>query len=366
MTNIDTRLRIVVVAPPWFEIPPSGYGGIEWLCAWLVEGLIDRGHDVTLIGAGRSCTRARFLQTYAVPPSEQLGDPLPELVHAAATGEYLAWLQPDVIHDHSLAGPLQAVSRNAPTVVTVHGPVSSELGSLYRKLGSTVSLVAISNAQRAEAPDLNWGATVHNAIPVDQYPFRRQKEDFVLFLGRMSPDKGADAAIDAARAAGRRLVIAGKCNEPAEKAYFEREIEPRLGPDVEWLGHADAAMKKDLMSRAHCFVFPIRWSEPFGLVMAEAMACGTPVVALRRGSVDEVVVDGVTGYICDTPADLPACIDRAGLIDPASCRAHARSEFDVARMVAGYEKVFRSSINLGAFVPPNRHIHARASVPVGR
>ncbi|MGQ0679019.1 MAG: glycosyltransferase family 4 protein [Actinomycetota bacterium] len=340
----NSTLKIALVAPVWFEVPPSAYGGIEWVCAWLADGLLARGHEVTLIAAGRPGTGARFLQTYAQPPSERLGESMPEAIHAAAAEAHLRTLDLDIVHDHTLCGPLTARGRRAKTLVTAHGPVSGELGSLFRQLGDSVSLIAISNSQRAEAPDLNWSATVYNAIPVDQYPMGRNKEDFVLFLGRMSPDKGAHLAIEAARRAGRRLVLAGKCNEPAEKAYFERDVVPLLGPDVDWIGQADSATKKDLMARAHCFLFPIRWSEPFGLVMVEAMACGTAVVALRGGSVGEIVVHGRTGFIAEGPSELPGLIDRAAEIDPQDCRSHAAQNFDVARMVEGYEKAFFEAV----------------------
>lgn len=346
MTETPLRsLKIALVAPVWFEVPPGAYGGIEWVCAWLADGLIRKGHDVTLIGAGRNRTAARFLQTYPEPPSERLGESIPEAIHAAAAADYLRSLQLDLVHDHTLCGPLSARSRRTPTLVTAHGPVSGELGDYYRHLGTSVSLVAISNSQRAEAPDLNWCATVHNALPVQDLPFREEKEDFLFFLGRMSPDKGAHLAIEAARSAGRHLIIAGKCNEPFEKAYFEREIAPRLGPDIEWIGQADSQTKLDLMSRAYCFLFPISWSEPFGLVMVEAMACGTPVVALRGGSVDEVVFHGETGFICDRPSELPAYIDKAGDISSAACRKHAMDNFDVSRMIDGYENAYLETVS---------------------
>jgi glycosyltransferase involved in cell wall biosynthesis len=333
-------LRIAIVAPVWFEIPPTAYGGIEWICAWLADGLVARGHDVTLIGAGRDGTRARFLQTYEQCPSERLGESLPEVIHTAKVGRLLRDLDVDLIHDHTLCGPLQAAYRDAPTFVTAHGPLDGDLGDYYRALGKDVNMVAISHSQRAQAPGLNWVGTVHNAIPVEDYPFRDDKEDFLLFLGRMSPDKGAHLAIEAARAAGRPLVIAGKCNEPAEKRYFDQYIAPHLGPDITWVGQADPPVKKDLMARAHAFLFPIQWAEPFGIVMVEAMACGTPVIAIRGGSVNEVVQHGTTGFICDGPSEMPDLIARAGEISPAACRDHAVNKFDVSRMVEGYEKAF--------------------------
>lgn len=348
MTFLDNGrkrpLRIGMVTPPWFEIPPRAYGGIEWMVYWLVEGLVHRGHEVVLVAAGKNRTSAQFVQTYRLPPSARLGEPLPEVVHAAAAARALDGFELDVVHDHTLAGPLVALGRSIPTVVSAHGPVSGELGGYYANLGNSVSLVAISNAQRRSAPNLPWVATVYNSTPVREYPFRENKDDFTLFLGRMSPEKGVHLAIDAARQANVPLVIAGKCTEPEEHAYFEEQVAPRLGSDVEWLGEADTQTKKDLLSRARCLLFPIQWEEPFGIVMVEAMACGTPVVALAHGSVSEVVKHGTTGYICDNPTQIPAAIARCDAIYPAACRAWVAGKFDVATMVSGYERVYRNAI----------------------
>ena len=336
----DEPLRIALVAPPWFPIPPSGYGGIEAMVHQLAEGLLDRGHDVTLVAAGEASTRARFARTLEVPPTGRLGEVLPELVHAAHLANLLEELHVDVIHDHSAAGPLGAARRAAPTVLTAHGPVDGELGAYYRQLG--LPLVAISDFQRVKAaPDLPWVGTVHNAVPVETFPYREDKEDFCLFLGRMSPEKAPDVAILAARTAGLPIVVAAKCNEPAERRYFEQRVRPLLGADDVWFGEADGQEKRELLSRARCLVFPVQWDEPFGLVMIEAMACGTPVVALRAGSVPEVVEHGVTGWICEEPAQLARAIVEADRIGPAACRRLVEQRFDVARMVAGYEQVYR-------------------------
>ncbi len=344
-------LRIAMVAPPWFTVPPHGYGGVENVCADLVAGLVDRGHEVTLIGAGASGTPGRFVATYDVPPSARLGEPLPEVLHAAAAARAIAELDPDVVHDHTLAGPLQARGRRAPTVVTMHGPVAGEPGEYYRQLGTSIDLVAISTAQRRAAPDLPWVGTVHNALDVASFPFRAEKDDVLLFLGRLHPDKAAHLAIDAARGAGLPIMLAGKCTEPVEREYVRTHIEPRLGPDVTLLGPVDAAEKRILLARAAALVFPIVWDEPFGMVMIEAMACGTPVVALRRGSVPEVVVDGVTGVVCDTPEQMPDAIHQARRLAPVACREHVRDTFDVATMAVRYEAVYRASIET-RLVPP--------------
>jgi glycosyltransferase involved in cell wall biosynthesis len=337
-------LRIAVVAPPWYEVPPEAYGGIEAMCFSLVEGLLDHGHDPTLIAAGRSRTRATFLPTFD-HPREGLGSAkalLPELTHAARAARILDELVVDVVHDHSVAGPLTAGERLVPTVVTVHGPVDGEARELYGSLSPNVGLVAISDAQRATAPDLPWVATVHNGIPVDEYPFASSKDDFLLFMGRVHPDKGTHVAIDTARRVGMRLVIAAKCTEPIERAYFTDEVAPRLGPDVDWIGEADTTRKKDLFQRARALLFPIDWDEPFGLVMVEAMACGTPVVAMNRGAVPEIVLDGVTGFVCGSTDELQAAVAEVATLDPADCREHVAARFGVPQMVRGYEEVYRS------------------------
>jgi glycosyltransferase involved in cell wall biosynthesis len=351
-----------MIAPPYFDIPPAGYGGVEAVVADLVDALVDRGHQVTLIGAGRHGTRAqRFLSSYEVGPADRLGEPLPEVVHAAKVAGMLDALDVDVVHDHTLTGPLLARGRRTPTVVTVHGPTSDEPGEYYRALGDTVRFVAISDAQRATAPGLPWAATVHNAIRTGTFPFRRDKEEFALFLGRYCPDKAPHLAIDAARAAGLPIVLAGKCSEPAERDYFTREVEPRLGRDTTVFGIADAAAKRDLLSRACCLLFPICWDEPFGLVMIEAMACGTPVVALRRGSVPELVMPGQTGVIVDHPDELADAIVAARKLDPVLCRKHVEAGFATGVMAAGYEAVYRRTLDEPVLLPVSRAAAIRAA-----
>ena len=334
------NLAIAVAMPPWFDVPPEAYGGIESLVADLIDELIDHGHQVVMLGAGTNRTRAEFRRTYKEAPSERIGQALPEIVHAAWSNRHLDELDVDVIHDHSFAGPLAARGRKVPTVVTAHGPCTGEIGSYYHAIAPDVRLVAISDAQRRLAPDLPWAGMVHNAVKATDFAFREDKEDHVLFIGRMNPEKGAHLAIKAAREAGRRILLAGKLSEPHEHDYFDAEVKPLLGDDAEFVGEADTSAKQELYGAAHCLVFPICWEEPFGLVMIEAMACGTPVVALGRGSVPEVVLDGTTGYVRDDPADLPAAINQAGAIDPAACRRRVEETFDVAVMTAGYERIY--------------------------
>lgn len=339
-------LRICMVAPPYFALPPVGYGGIEAVVADLVDGLVDLGHDVTLVGAGRHSTKAQhFIATFDEPPSDKLGDPLAEVLHAARVAEVLDSGQFDIVHDHTLAGPLLARSTVPPTVVTAHGPLGGDIGDYFRALGRTTRFVAISDAQRRAAPELPWLATVHNGIRVDTFPFQEEKEDFALFLGRYHPEKAPHLAIDAARAAGLPIVLAGKCQEPLEQEYFDTHITPRLGPDVTAQGIADATQKRDLLRRARCLLFPICWEEPFGLVMTEAMACGTPVVALRRGSVPEIVVDDVTGITVTDPDGLPDAIERAREIKARACRDHVEANFSDSVMALRYERAYRKLLD---------------------
>ena len=341
----ERPLRIGIVAPPWFTVPPVGYGGIETMVAGLVDGLVSRGHHVTLVGAGVPGTGAqRYVATYPDPPSARLGEPVPEVLHAAAAAAALEGIDLDVVHDHTLAGPLCARGRAVPTVLTAHGPVTDEPGDYLARLGRAVDVVAISSAQRRLRPEVNWLATVHNGIDVATYPMGQGDGGYLLFLGRFHPDKGAHLAIEVARRTGRRLVLAGKLNEPAERAYFGDAVAPRLGPGIDYVGEADAATKRELYAGASALLFPVQWEEPFGLVMVEAMACGTPVVALRRGSVPEVVAHGETGMVVDEPDELVAAVGAAEALDRHRCRSRAEQCFDLSKMVAGYEVAYRTVV----------------------
>jgi glycosyltransferase involved in cell wall biosynthesis len=350
--SADPLIRVALIAPPYFDVPPSGYGGIEAVVADLADSLVDLGHTVTLIGAGRPGTKASFQPVWEGTIPDRLGDVFPEVAHAAVVRRAVERLaaagQVDVVHDHTVAGPLNAPAYRdlgLPTVVTAHGPVDADLRRIYGALGTDIALVAISARQRQLAPELNWVGTVHNALRLASWPFRVQKAGYALFLGRFAWDKGAHLALDAAHAAGIPLVLAGKCSEPSERAYFEKEVEPRIGPDDEVFGVADATAKRRLLSRARCLLFPVQWEEPFGMVMIEAMACGTPVVALRAGSVPEVVAPGISGVICDDPADLPGAIDRASAIDPVDCRMHVARHFTSERLARGYARAYRTAMS---------------------
>lgn len=343
----DTPLRIAMIGTPFFEIPPTGYGGIELICAELVDALVARGHEVTLFSGGpRTGTRAKFVSTTPELQDKRLGQAMPELLHAARVHRLLqdASKDFDIVHDHSAAGPLMAAPRPAPTVVTVHGETDGEFSDFYHDLGDTVHLVAISEFQREVRPDLNWAGTVHNAVDPSQFVAEHHPDGPVVWLARFTPEKGPDLAIEACRAAGRPLVLAGKCNEPDEQEYLDTVIRPMLGADVELKLNVDRAATKELLTAAGCLIMPIRWNEPFGMVMVEAMASGTPVVALRRGSVPEVVEHGVTGWICDEPEELATWLNRCGELNAFACVDRVREHFSADVMATAYENVYRKVI----------------------
>jgi glycosyltransferase involved in cell wall biosynthesis len=338
----EGALAIVMVAPPWYEVPPLGYGGVERVCYNLVQHLVARGHHVTLVATGRNRTAAQDFIAVFDEPLTGLGtveQPVQDVRYAARLAQLLRDVSADVIHDHALATPLTSAGRQVPTILTAHGPTGGPVGDYFRHLG--LPLVAISDCQRRRAPDLPWVATVPNSVDVARFPFREKKEELVVFVGRMSAEKGVHLVPEAARRAGFPCAIAAKCGEPDELLYFEHEVQARLGDDTTWCGEIGDAERNDLLARARCVLLPVQWEEPFGLVAIEAMACGTPVVALARGSMTEIVDHGRTGLLCGTPDELPEAIKRASEIDPAECRRQALARFDTSVMAEGYERTYR-------------------------
>ena len=331
-----------MVVPPYYPLPPTGYGGIEEVATLLIDALVARGHEVTVIGAGEGGHTGEHVATYPEPLVGRIGESVPEVVHAAEAEVALGDLDPDLVHDHTLAGLLCARKRVWPTVATAHGPVTDEIGRLYAAVADSVHLVAISDAQRRLAPDLRWAGRVYHGLEISDWPYCAEKEDYALFLGRITPDKGPGVAVEAARRAGMRLLIAGKVSEDHEQRCFDTEVAPHVGKGVEWLGVADSETKRQLMAKARCLLFPIQWEEPFGMVMIEAMATGTPVVAFGRGSVPEVVDDGVTGFVVDDLDGLVEGMRQASTIDPASCRKRVEMHFRVDDMAKGYEDIYRT------------------------
>jgi glycosyltransferase involved in cell wall biosynthesis len=335
-------MKVAVLSPVWFPVPPKRYGGIEWIVSLLAEGLVRAGHEVTLFASGDSCTRAELASVYDEAPSASIGLTQVELRHALScfdrAGEF------DVINDHG--GPLGIVLGgvvDTPVVHTVHGPLGGEPGLLYSSLSRVVpevGLISVSMNQRKPLPDLNWVANCPNALELDVYPVHPHKGDYLLFLGRMNPEKGCHRAIEVAKQADLPLLIAGKMQDHAEKEYFEARVRPKLGWGIEYLGEVDHAKKVDLLQNARVTLFPIEWEEPFGLVMIESMACGTPVVATRWGAVPEVIDDGRTGVVVDDYREMASVIERAAELDPLDCRRYVEERFSSERMVRDYEAAY--------------------------
>lgn len=321
-------------------MPPHGYGGIEWVVALLADGLAARGHDVTLFASGGSQTKAHLVSVFdPAPGPTRIGDTYLEALHALRAYDDAERF--DVIHDHSgMVGLALGTRASTPVVHTLHGPLNEESLRWYRTVGDRVHLVSISDAQRRPGPDLHYAGRVYNGIPLERYPFRADKEGFLLFVGRVNAEKGPEIAVEVARRTGRRLVMAAAIKEPFERQYWEHEVAHRLTGDEEILGEITVAEKADLMARASAVLFPIRWPEPFGLVMAEAMACGTPVLSFPEGAAPEVIADGETGFLVSSVEAMCEAVERAGEIDPAACRARVERLFSAEAMVRGYEEVF--------------------------
>jgi glycosyltransferase involved in cell wall biosynthesis len=340
------RLRIGLLAPPWVPVPPPSYGGIEQVVSTLGQGLLERGHEVVLVAPpGSSLPGAEVVSPLDSLPG-LIGEPPADWRHALAGVDALG--EVDVVIDHS--GPLGALLTSrlpVPGLHVTHGPLDAVPTEIYEGIARhfpRLRLVAISRAQRAMAPTLPFAGVCHNGLALESAPFRARPDGYLAFLGRMSPEKGPHDAILIARRAGLPLLIGAKCREPEERAYFAKYVEPELGPDVVWLGELDAAEKYSLLGGARALIFPIAWPEPFGMVMIEAMACGTPVLATARGSVPEVVADGVTGFVRDTPDELVEAVGRIGEIDRRACRRHVAERFSADAMTAGYERLVRREL----------------------
>ena len=337
-------MKVGLIAPPWVSVPPQEYGGTELVVDVLARGLVAAGHDVELFASGDSTCPVPSRSLFATALGTSATSMEAEAGHVVEGYARLA--DCDVIHDHTFLGALYGrPSSGQPVVVTSHGPFRDELGQLYDAISRRASIVAISHHQRSTAPDLDIETVIHHGIDVDRFPAGPGDGGYVLFLGRMSPDKGVDRAIHAARAAGRRLVIAAKMWQPDEVAYFHEVVEPLLGEDATFVGQVGGAAKVALLGGATCLVNPIRWPEPFGLVMLESLACGTPVVAFREGAAPEIVDHGVTGFIVDGDDEMVAALRDVDQLSRLSCRAAVRRRFSAERMVAEHLELYERVVD---------------------
>jgi len=338
-------VRIAIIAPPWVPVPPPAYGGTEIVLDSLARGLQGAGHDALLYATGDS--------TCPVPTKWVL----PEAAGTVATGSatelrhvinaydtILDW-HVDVVHDHTLVGPVYAGRFDLSVLTTNHAPFTGELGDYYRAIASRVPIIAISHHQASTARATRIAAVIHHGVDVDSFPLGDGAGGYALFLGRMSADKGVTTAIRVARAAGVPLTVAAKRREPAEQDYFETEVVPLLGVDVDYVGEVGRRDKLDLLAGASCLLNPIAWPEPFGMVMVEALACGTPVVATPCGSVPELIDHGVTGFVCSTETGLADALRHLHDLDRIRCRNAAAERFSAQRMVAEHIDVYTRMFN---------------------
>jgi glycosyltransferase involved in cell wall biosynthesis len=343
------RLRIAQVAPLYESVPPKYYGGTERIVSYLTEALVEQGQDVTLFASGDSQTRARLVA--ACPNSLRL-DPqcIDQLAHHLVMLEQLMRRahEFDIIHFHIdyLHFPLSRRS-GYTHVTTLHGRLDiPDLAPLYREYPEP-PLVSISDAQRQPLPGVNWQATVYHGIPADLYRFRPETGRYLACLGRVSPEKGIDRAIEIAKRVGIPLRIAAKVDN-ADRDFFTSVIEPLLDdPLVEFIGEIGDDRKGEFLGNAQALLFPIDWPEPFGIVMIEAMACGTPVIAFSSGSVPEVLEEGRTGFIVDELDDAVAAVQRLPQLSRARCREVFEQRFTAERMADDYLAVYERLLGLG-------------------
>jgi len=326
-------MRIAIISTPHIPTPPRGYGASELIAGLLAEGLGRRGHQVCLFACEGSTAAVPACRGY---PESRLAQNFEqrEIIHVAHAVRDAA--DCELIHNHCLAaGPGFAPFAGRPFLTTLHyvHPVV--------RACPDAAYVAISDQQRWSHAELRVVGRVYNGIDLREFPLSRQRDDYLLFLGRFHPNKGADAAIEVARRLGRRLVIAAPAPPDDQRAWFEQRIRPHLRGAIDWIGPVEGAEKARLLGNAAATLLPIRWDEPFGLVMVESMACGTPPIVIRRGAAPELIVDGETGFLVDDLDGMMAAIDRVSEIAPDACRRHVSAHFSADCMVDAYVALYR-------------------------
>jgi glycosyltransferase involved in cell wall biosynthesis len=337
-------MRIALIAPPFISIPPRLYGGTELFIAHLAEGLKRNGFDVVVYANGESTVDVEVRSLYPKSEWPLSGDAFSNMkdINHGAWAVADALRDCDIVHVNNAPGLAGARFADVPFVYTVHHPYEQGLSDFYSYYPD-VHYVTISDFQRSQL-SMPRMRTIHHGVKSEDYPFRETKRQYLSFIGRLAPVKGPHIAIEVAKKTGIPLKIAGEI-QPQFKSYYENEIEPHIdGSSIEYVGEADLAAKNELLGNSMAMLFPIQWNEPFGLVMIEAMACGTPVIALRGGSVPEVVRDGISGYVCDNGDQM---VERVRNLDikPAIVHRYAKEKFSVEVMVEKYASVYESILS---------------------
>jgi glycosyltransferase involved in cell wall biosynthesis len=337
-----------MLAPPWISVPAPGYGGVESVVSTLTEALVRRGHAVTLFCAPGSESLATVVTLLASSHPDEIERSLYEVDHVGRAFDQIDLATDgdrfDVVHDHcGFTGLAMANRIDTPLVHTLHGPFTAETAAFYARHGHKGTLVGISQAQLASAPPgLGPIASIPNPIELRDWPLQERKGDYLLWIGRMTREKGPHRAIAAARAVDVPLVLAGVI-QPGQQEFFDREVAPHLDGDrVHFVGEVGGSAKRSLFARARGLLMPIRWDEPFGMVMVEALACGTPVIAFPEGAARELVVEGKTGFLVDDERAMAEAIGQLPRIDARDCRAWVREHCDIEVVAAAYERTYRS------------------------
>lgn len=343
----DDALRVGILAPPWVGVPPETYGGTELMLDSLARALVRLGHDVRLFTTADSRCPVTTAHLFEHSDPDRMGAAVLELRHVAAGYDDLVAAGVDIVHDHTLCGLFyNGRPADLPVVTTCHGPFDDDLVDIHRRTSHAVPVITISHDQARRAPsDITIAATIHHGIDPARYPFSSTPGDSFAFLGRMDSTKGVAEAARAARAAGVKLRIAAKMRNPTEFRYFHTEVEPLLDDRIVYIGEATVAEKLELLRDSIALINPIKWPEPFGLVMIEALACGTPVIGYPGGAAPEIVDHGVTGYLVESEEQLIHAIGRAGALDRVACRQRVVRDFTADRMAREHVEVYRSLID---------------------
>lgn len=334
-------MKIAQIAPLWIPIPPYTYGGTELVISWLCDELVRRGHEVTLFASGDSKTAAKLIPVW--PTSlwrAKLRTP-----HAIFSLLYQKLIelqdQFDIIHDHcEFYTVCYSKFLKPPIVTTLHHPLQEETIVLYKKFPN-INFVAISKNQRKQGPGINIVRTIYHGLPIEKYPFNPNPQNYLLWLSRIGPDKGIAEAIDIAKLSGEKLIISGNIL-PQYADYFEFRIKPLIdGREIQFVGASDFEKKIELLKNARAFLFPIKRPEPFGLVVIEAMACGTPVIAFKEGSLPELIENEKTGFLVSSIEEACQALKKISQISREYCHEYVKKNFNLKRVVNRYEKLYK-------------------------
>lgn len=346
-------MRIAQIAPLTTKVPPDKYGGTERIISALTEELVRRGHKVTLFASGNSRTSAKLVSVY---PSELP----PRILYEEKNQvydiyEHIAWNmmniavaykmqhQFDIIHDHTAQNfPMSlalANSSQTPVVMTLHGAFTKSTVALY-SFFNNINYVTVSHSQAQSAANIKFIGNVYHGLNMRHYPFSKDPDSYLLYVGRISPEKGVHIAIQVAKRLSRPLIIAGG-QDMNYKNYVATSIQPYLSKLIQWVGEVDEATRNELMSKAYCTLHPVTWPEPFGLTIIESMACGSPVIGFSIGSIPEIIQNGKTGFVVNSVSEMVEAVKKIPTIDRAYCRSYVLKHFTVKRMVDEYEKIYK-------------------------